>query len=193
MIADPMTKRLEHLYTQQPQPKSITDPASRSDPAARPRWDSVLANQLGLKRGMMVLVLWPPPGFMESVGYEIGNYATELDVHNYEYIHSFIMSRFVLEDMLPALVNHLVPDGALWISWPAENSEARKSELTIRTIRELGIANGLLEAKTVKIDENWKAIKFVHDPNRPIPIEIEKRPVLRFGLEEPEKYRQSFQ
>ena len=153
----------------------------------RPRWDSILANRLGLKREMMVLVMWPPTGFMESVGYEVGNYAIEIDSHDYEYIHSFITSRIILESTLPMLVNRLVPDGALWISWPAENSEAKKSELTLRIVRELARANGLLEARTLKIDEQWKGIKFILDPNRSIPFEIEKRPVLRFGLPEREE------
>ena len=165
-----MTDRPEHLYKQEPKPK-------------RPRWDTILANKLGIKPEMMVLVLWPPPGFMESVGYEAGNYAIEIDTHRYEYIHSFISSRFMLESTLPTLIDHLVPDGVIWISWPSENSVARKSELTIRSVRELAAANGLLEVKTLKIDEQWKAVKFIHDPNRPQPFEIEKRPVLRFGLE----------
>ncbi|MFI5201654.1 MAG: hypothetical protein ACHQNE_04660 [Candidatus Kapaibacterium sp.] len=169
-----MTDRPEHLYKQEPKPM-IAHPK-------RPRWDTILANKLGIKPEMMVLVLWPPPGFMESVGYEAGNYAIEIDTHRYEYIHSFISSRFILESTLPILIDRLVPDGVLWISWPAENSEARKSELTIRSVRELARANGLLEVKTLKIDEQWKAVKFIHDPHRPVPIEIEKRPVLRFGL-----------
>lgn len=171
MIGHPtMTERYEHPYPRNPGQQ-------------RPRWDTVLANQLGLKPQMMVLVLWPPPGFMESVGYEVGNYAVEIDTHTYEYIHSFISSRFLLERTLPLLIDRLVPDGVLWISWPSENSEAHKSELTIRTVRELARANGLLEVKTLKIDEHWKGIKFIHDPHKPIPFEVEKRPVLRFGLE----------
>lgn len=161
---------------------------TKSSKPQRPRWDSVLANRLGLKREMMVLVLWPPVGFMESVGYKAGNYAIEIDSHDYEYIHSFITSRIILESTLPTLVNRLVPEGALWISWPAENSEAKKSELTLRIVRELARANGLLEAKTLKIDEQWKGIKFTLDPNRRVSFEIEKRPVLRFGLPEREEW-----
>jgi hypothetical protein len=179
-----MTKRIEHGQ----------EPQAKEKPKRIPL---TLAQELGLREEMLVLILWEPPGFMESLNlrYEPGSYDAELTMPKYDYIHSFITSRFLLENMLPLLIHRLAQDGVLWISWPAANSEANQSELTTRIVRELCQANGFIEVKTLRVGDEWKGIKFVPDWGKLVHYEVEKKEVLRFGLEDgyvPGKYRKTF-
>ena len=155
----------------------------RPETEKRERWDATFAHRLGLKQQQMILLLWPPEGFIERLGEnyaKAGKYDLEPTSLKYDYIHSFITSRFVFENLLPDLVNRLQPEGIFWVSWPSRQAE-HQSELTRRLMQEICTSHGLLESKTLKIDDDWSALKFIHDPNKSMHY-TEKREVLRFGL-----------
>ncbi len=153
-------------------------------PKEKVQWKDIpLSQHLGLKERQLVLILWPPAGFIERLGHDYaqeGRYDLEPDLLEYDYIHSFITSKIVLENMLPTLINRLNPTGMLWVSFPTRQADNR-SDLNRRLVREICMARGLLETKSLKIDNDWTALKFIHDPHKPIHFS-EKREVLRFGL-----------
>jgi pyruvate-formate lyase-activating enzyme len=54
-----------------------------------------------------------------------------------------------------------VTSQALWVSWPNASSKV-DTDLKEGVVRDIGLANGLVEVKVVAIDETWSGLKFVH-------------------------------
>lgn len=77
------------------------------------------------------------------------------------FIHYFAKRRGELSRDFPKLKQALLPDGALWISWPKAASKI-STDLSDRVVREIGLKNGLVDVKVAAIDEIWSGLKFVH-------------------------------
>jgi len=79
-------------------------------------------------------------------------------------IVAFFMRARDLERRFPPLAARLKPDGALWIAWPklaAREAQGLDSDLSDNTVREIGLAAGLVDVKVCAIDETWSGLKFV--------------------------------
>lgn len=143
-----------------------------------PLWE-----RLGLNKQVPMLFLWAPQEIIDKIweGSKLGLYNTEpmLGI-KYEHIHSFITSRYVVESMMPQLLAQLHFHGSVWFSLPSD-TEKMPTDLTRKDIRELCVRNGLLEKKTVRLDDQWSSIQFKRDPTSR-PAFKETRDVLRFGL-----------
>ncbi len=142
-----------------------------------------LWQRLGLKEKQSMAFLWAPPELIEKIKHDahLADHDIELTPgFKYNYVHSFITSRFALELILPQILNALDSRGILWISLPDDKSDA-PSDLSHRSIRELATRFGILEKKMVKIDEVWSAIQFKRDPNKK-PVFKEVREVHRLGV-----------
>jgi hypothetical protein len=55
----------------------------------------------------------------------------------------------------------LLPDGALWISWPKRASKVL-TDLDENIVRDIGLKNGLVDVKVAAVDETWSGLKFVY-------------------------------
>ena len=75
-------------------------------------------------------------------------------------IHCFSMSRVELKKQFPIFVNSLSSDGMLWVSWPKRTAKLR-SNLTENLVREIGLANGMVDVKVIAVDDVWSGLKFV--------------------------------
>jgi hypothetical protein len=73
----------------------------------------------------------------------------------------FTRCRAQLERRLPALRRALHPAGGLWIAWPKRSSGV-ESDLSEDGVRELGLANGLVDNKVCAIDHTWSGLRLVH-------------------------------
>lgn len=60
-------------------------------------------------------------------------------------------------DLIPLLEDR----GALWFAWPKKASKIYVPGLTEDTIRDIGLAAGLVDVKVCAIDEDWSGLKFV--------------------------------
>ncbi len=49
----------------------------------------------------------------------------------------------------------------IWISWPKMGSPLA-GDLKESVVREIGLANGMVDVKVAAIDQNWSALKFVY-------------------------------
>jgi hypothetical protein len=78
----------------------------------------------------------------------------------FEYIHFFTTSQAEFKKRFPKLKEHLKPNGVLWVSWPKNRKLG--TDLTLTKVIELGYDYGLVESKTISIDDTWSAIKFTH-------------------------------
>ena len=78
----------------------------------------------------------------------------------FDYIHYFVTSQATLDKKFPKLREHLKPRGSLWVSWP--KAKQYGTDLNIRNVIKIGYDHGLVESKTLSINDNWSAIKFTH-------------------------------
>jgi hypothetical protein len=51
--------------------------------------------------------------------------------------------------------------GGLWIAWP-KTSSGVETDLTESTIRDIGLAAGLVDNKVCAIDHTWSGLRFVY-------------------------------
>jgi hypothetical protein len=127
-----------------------------------------LATKLGIKEGHRVAFPSAPEGFRELLGELPEGVVVRprargpLDV-----IVFFTKSRSELERRLPALRRAMDPAAGLWIAWPKRSSGV-DTDMTEDVVRELGLANRLVDNKVAAIDETWSGLRLV--------IRLEDRP-----------------
>ena len=128
-----------------------------------------LAKKLGIKEGHRIAFPGAPDGFQGLLadlpdGVDVRTRAAgPLDV-----IVFFTKSRADLERRLPALRRAMDSAAGLWIAWPKRASGVA-TDVTEDVVRELGLANRLVDNKVCAIDETWSGLRLV--------IRLEDRPV----------------
>ena len=114
-----------------------------------------LPKKLGIKPGHRVLVLEAPEGFALE-GVSAGSTARgKADV-----IVSFHERRAELARRMPRLRELMEPAAGLWIAWPKRASRL-PTDLTEDVVRELALANALVDNKVCAIDETWSGLRLV--------------------------------
>ncbi|HEX6491693.1 MAG TPA: hypothetical protein VF002_10030 [Gaiellaceae bacterium] len=73
----------------------------------------------------------------------------------------FTTSRRELERRFAGLKRVLRPADGLWIAYP-KRSSGLETDLTFAHVQRLGLAAGLVDNKSVAIDEDWSAVRFVY-------------------------------
>ena len=76
-------------------------------------------------------------------------------------IVAFFTRRAELERRYPRLAAALEPDGGLWIAWP-KGSSGVATDLTEDVVRQIAIANGMVDNKVCAIDEVWSGLRLVY-------------------------------
>jgi hypothetical protein len=120
-----------------------------------------LPKKLGIKEGHRVAFPSAPDGFRELLGDLPEGVSVRprargpLDV-----IVFFTRRRAELERRLPALRRAMDPAAGLWIAWP-KRSAGVEADLTEDDVRELGLANHLVDNKVCAIDETWSGLRLV--------------------------------
>ena len=115
-----------------------------------------VAQKLGIRSGMRARLIDVPRTLvaeLEQPGLERGDDA-------FDYIHLFVTEQAQLDHALPGLRRQLAGDGMLWVSWP--KGRRLGTDLTLHHVIRIGYDHGLVESKTVSVDEDWSAIKFTH-------------------------------
>ena len=68
--------------------------------------------------------------------------------------------RAALARRLPGLRERMVPNAGLWIAWPKRTS-GMEADLTEDVVRELALANALVDNKVCAIDATWSGLRLV--------------------------------
>ena len=114
-----------------------------------------LERKLGIKPGHRVMLLNAPPGFalegVDPVRVARGLADVILSLHS---------ERRELEKRMPVLRERMRQNGALWISWPKKSSKT-PTDLTEDVVREIALANRLVDVKVAAVDEVWSGLKLV--------------------------------
>ncbi len=114
-----------------------------------------LPQKLGIKAGHRVLVLGAPESFELEGVTPIRSLRGKADV-----IVSFHTERRDLERRMPKLRAAMDPAAGLWIAWPKRASKA-PTDLTEDVVRELALANVLVDNKVAALDEKWSGLRLV--------------------------------
>lgn len=120
-----------------------------------------LAKKLGLKEGFKIRLVNQPKyyfdlfeDFPENVSIETNNRSKK------NLVHYFTKQASELIKNIEALRNEIEPNGMIWISWPKKASKI-PTDITEDVIRNLALANGLVDIKVCAIDEIWSGLKLV--------------------------------
>lgn len=121
-----------------------------------------LAQKLGIKSGLRLLILNAPPNYADTLGaLPNGIELAETLDGTLDFIQFFTTERADLDARFPDLKRALTPAGMLWISWPKRAAKI-PTDLDENIIREIGLAHGLVDVKVAAVDEKWSGLKFVY-------------------------------
>ncbi|HET7896990.1 MAG TPA: hypothetical protein VFL47_04960 [Flavisolibacter sp.] len=119
-----------------------------------------LAKKLGLKDGYTVR-LHGEPEYYRSLFTDWPAVVVENNpAQKKNLVHFFTKDAEELHHYLPLLKEEIVDNGILWISWPKKASKV-PTDLTEDVIRQLALANGLVDVKVCAIDAVWSGLKLV--------------------------------
>jgi hypothetical protein len=117
-----------------------------------------LPMKLGIKPGHRLLLLSAPDEFELDLpeDVKVGRAARgKADV-----IVSFHVERAELKRRMPKLRETMEPAAGLWIAWPKRVSKV-PTDLTEDVVRELALANRLVDNKVAALDEKWSGLRLV--------------------------------
>jgi len=120
-----------------------------------------LAQKLGIKPGIQVAALNPPPNYRKLLaplpaGVSFADKATA----GAGFVHLFVSERSVLEKELKRLRSLIDDAGILWISWP-KKSAGLGSDIIEDVIREVCLPLGFVDIKVCAVDEIWAGLKLM--------------------------------
>ena len=118
-----------------------------------------LPRKLGIKPGHRVLSL-NAPGSFALEGLPEGVTVRSTARGTADVILSFHDRRADLARRMPRLRALMEPAAGLWIAWPKRASKV-PTDLTEDVVRELALANTLVDNKVCAIDETWSGLRLV--------------------------------
>jgi hypothetical protein len=119
-----------------------------------------LAKKLGIVEGSRLAVVSAPNGFCDSIELPPRVVLRSQARGRLDVMVFFVTRRAELERRFPVLQRRLEPEGGMWIAWPKRTSGVA-TDLSENPIREIGLANGLVDNKVAAIDDIWSGLRFV--------------------------------
>ena len=117
-----------------------------------------LVKKLGIKPDSKLVLLRAPDGFRkELAGLPEGVTITTRAAGAPELMVWFVSRRRELEGDIARISAAMGP--GLWIAWPKKSS-GLQSDITEDTVRNAGLAHGLVDYKVCAINETWSGLKF---------------------------------
>jgi hypothetical protein len=121
-----------------------------------------LPRKLGIKPGHRLLLLRAPDGFEDDT---LGELPDGVTVRRRarglaDVIVAFHTRRAELARAMPSLRELMEPAAGLWIAWP-KRASGRPTDLTEDVVRELALANTLVDNKVAALDDTWSGLRLV--------------------------------
>ena len=121
-----------------------------------------LPQKLGIGEGDRVALVRAPDGFAATLGpLPDGVRLRSRLGGSQEVVVFFATRRAELERRFPSMARALEPAGGLWIAWPKRTANVA-TDLSENLIREIGLANGLVDNKVCAVDDVWSGLRFVY-------------------------------
>lgn len=121
-----------------------------------------LATKLGFKTGSWICVMNAPTNYrawLEPLPEGI-RFRTRAQEGTCNLVHLFVDTLKALERDLPAARKMIVPDGAIWVSWPKKASKV-ETDVTEDAVRGRALAGDLVDVKVCAVTEVWSGLKLV--------------------------------
>ncbi len=120
-----------------------------------------LIRKLGIKAGFKMCVIDPPEDYWDLLGDLPANVSVrELKEGAFDFVHVFARDKAGFEGRLKTFRERIVPSGMIWVSWPKKSSKVA-TDLSENVVRDLALANGLVDIKVCAVDETWSGLKLV--------------------------------
>jgi hypothetical protein len=121
-----------------------------------------LPKKLGIKPGHRVLLLSAPEHFESGALGELpeGVKVARRLGGTADVIVSFHTERADLARRIPQLRAAMEPAAGLWVAWPKRASKV-PTDLTENVVRDLALANVLVDNKVAALDEKWAGLRLV--------------------------------
>jgi hypothetical protein len=120
-----------------------------------------LPKKLGIRTGARVALLRAPEGFEKTLGELPPDVSIRRRARGpLDVIVAFVRTRSQLERGLARWCAALDPAGGLWIAWPKKSSGVT-TDVSEGSVRDAGLATGLVDNKVCAIDETWSGLRFV--------------------------------
>ena len=118
-----------------------------------------LPKKLGLKPGLCVLLVAPPP---DIDGLLAGAPAFQrlARLAPFDFALAFVTTRSALVRELDRLQAKLVDAGMIWIAWPKKAS-GLATDVSEDVVRNEALTRGLVDVKVCAIDATWAGLKLV--------------------------------
>jgi hypothetical protein len=120
---------------------------------------SPLIRKLRIQPGQRLLILNPPPGYVESLApLPEGAQFVPATAEEVDFCHLFAANSAQLAELLPTALAACKYDGLLWISYPKKSAKV-DSDLSRDALWELPGDPGLRPVTQVSIDQTWSALR----------------------------------
>lgn len=120
-----------------------------------------LAKKLGIKEDFKIRLV-NQPNYYFDLFTDMPDNITLLKekISKKNFIHYFTKQAKDLHKDIPLLRNEIEQNGIIWVSWPKRASKII-TDVTEDIIRNIALANGLVDIKVCAVDETWSGLKLV--------------------------------
>jgi len=118
-----------------------------------------LPAKLGVRTGSRVLVLGQPEG-TDLGAWDCATRHTRAGKGRYDVVLAFAPDLATLRRRFAPALAATTTAGRLWVCWPKRSSGVT-TDLTESIVRDLGLAEGVVDVKVCAIDEIWSGLAFV--------------------------------
>ena len=120
-----------------------------------------LVKKLGIKAGNIITVVNAPDHYYGLlIDLPTGVLFVADEAERKHLVHYFTKDADELTAAISSLKAQILPNGMIWISWPKKASKV-VTDITEDVIRDLALANGLVDVKVCAVDEVWSGLKLV--------------------------------
>jgi hypothetical protein len=120
-----------------------------------------LPKKLGIKPGFRAYLFNDPPDVRRELSTDLGTCTIAPNLKApVEFALVFTTSQKELTREFIRAERALAEAGMLWVSWPKKSSKV-STDLDENKVREIGLAEGLVDVKVCAISETWSGLKFV--------------------------------
>jgi hypothetical protein len=124
-----------------------------------------IADKIGIKKGMRAIFLHADANALQDIAFQDIKVSQKL-AGNFDYIHLFSKTQTDLDRQFQKSKKHLLNSGMLWVSWPKAGQ--LNTDLDIKSVIRIGYNHGLVESKSISINNTWSALKFTFPKERKI-------------------------
>jgi hypothetical protein len=120
-----------------------------------------LVEKLGIKEGFKIAIVNSPAGYKSLLGSLPAKVrVAKASDGQLDFIQVFSREKVILKREIPALRMQIASNGMIWVTWPKGASKL-ETDLNENIVREIALANGLVDVKVCAVDETWSGLKLV--------------------------------